>query len=109
MKNFLEPYGAVPTAVQMAHLKMEKKAFFHFGINTFTNSEWGDGTETESDFNPVGCDVRSWIRAIKAAGFKLALITAKHHDGFCLWQSDVTEHSMKKSPYKDGTGDIVKE
>ena len=109
MKDFLKPYGAVPNAVQMAHLKMEKKAFFHFGINTFTNAEWGDGTETERDFNPVGCDPRQWVRAIKAAGFTLALITAKHHDGFCLWQSDVTEHSMKNSPYKDGKGDVVKE
>lgn len=109
MKDFLKPYGAVPTKTQLEHLRLEKKAFFHFGINTFTNAEWGDGSESEKDFNPVGCDVRQWIRAIKAAGFKLALITAKHHDGFCLWQSDVTEHSMKNSPYKDGSGDIVKE
>lgn len=109
MENFLKPYGTVPSATQLEHLKLEKKAFFHFGINTFTNAEWGDGSESERDFNPVGCDPRQWVRAIKAAGFKLAIITAKHHDGFCLWQSDVTEHSMKKSPYKDGKGDIVKE
>lgn len=109
MKDFLKPYGAVPNATQLEHLRLEKKAFFHFGINTFTNAEWGDGSEAERDFNPAGCDTRQWIRAIKAAGFNLAIITAKHHDGFCLWQSDVTEHSMKKSPYKDGCGDIVKE
>ena len=107
--DFLKPYGAVPSARQMAHYKIEKKAFFHFGVNTFTSLEWGDGTEKESFFNPVGCDCRQWIRAIKAAGFELAIITAKHHDGFCLWPSAHTEHSVKNSPYKDGQGDIIRE
>ncbi len=107
--DFLKPYGAVPNARQMAHYKIEKKAFFHFGVNTFTNLEWGEGTEKESFFNPVGCDCRQWIRAIKAAGFELAIITAKHHDGFCLWPSAYTEHSVKNSPYKDGQGDIIRE
>ncbi len=107
--DFLKPYGAVPSARQMAHYRIEKKAFFHFGVNTFTSLEWGDGTEKESFFNPVGCDCRQWIRAIKAAGFKLAIITAKHHDGFCLWPSAYTEHSVKNSPYKDGQGDIIRE
>ncbi len=109
MESFLKPYGAVPSKVQMNHYEIEKKAFFHFGVNTFTNAEWGDGAESARVFNPIGCDTRQWIRAIKAAGFKLALITAKHHDGFCLWQTDTTEHSMKNSPYKDGKGDIVRE
>ncbi len=107
--DFLKPYGVVPSKRQMEHYKIEKKAFFHFGVNTFTNLEWGEGTESESAFNPVGCDCRQWIRAIKEAGFELAIITAKHHDGFCLWPSEYTEHSVKNSPYKDGKGDIIKE
>ena len=107
--DFLKPYGAIPSARQMAHYRIEKKAFFHFGVNTFTNLEWGHGTEQESAFNPVGCDCRQWIRSIKAAGFELAIITAKHHDGFCLWPSAYTEHSVKNSPYKDGKGDIIRE
>lgn len=107
--DFLKPYGAVPSARQMEHYHLEKKAFFHFGVNTFTNLEWGDGTEVESVFNPVGCDCRQWIRSIRAAGFTLAILTAKHHDGFCLWPSAYTEHSVKNSPYKDGKGDIVRE
>lgn len=107
--DFLKPYGAIPTQRQMNHFRIEKKAFFHFGVNTFTNLEWGDGTEIESVFNPVGCDCRQWIRAVKAAGFELAIITAKHHDGFCLWPSAYTEHSVKNSPYKDGKGDILRE
>ena len=107
--DFLKPYGAVPSKRQIEHYRMEKKAFFHFGVNTFTNNEWGDGCELESAFNPVGCDCRQWMRAIKAAGFKHAIITAKHHDGFCLWPSEFTEHSVKNSPYKNGKGDIIKE
>ena len=109
MKNYLKPYGAVPNSNQMEHFKIEKKAFFHFGINTFTNLEWGDGSEAERDFNPVGCDTRQWIKSIKKAGFKLAIITAKHHDGFCLWPSKHTEHSIKNSAYKDGGGDLIRE
>lgn len=107
--EFLKPYGACPNEIQMEHYQMEKKAFFHFGVNTFTNLEWGEGTESEQEFNPVGCDCRQWMRSIKAAGFQLAIITAKHHDGFCLWQSEYTDHCMKNSPYKDGKGDIIRE
>ncbi len=106
----LKPFGAVPSERQLNHLRhYNKKAFFHFGINTFTDSEWGNGEENEKDFNPSETDVRQWIKAIKAAGFKLAILTAKHHDGFCLWQSSFTEHSLKNSPYKNGKGDIVRE
>ena len=61
MNDIFKPYGAVPNAVQMNHYKLEKKAFFHFGINTFTGREWGDGTESEADFNPIGCDARQWV------------------------------------------------
>jgi alpha-L-fucosidase len=82
-----------------------KKAFFHFGVNTFTNLEWGDGKESAKIFDPTDVDVRSWIRGVKAAGFKMAILTAKHHDGFCLWPSKYTEHSLKNSPYKDGKGE----
>ncbi len=103
------PYGATPNYRQLRMYDIGKKAFFHFGVNTFTNLEWGDGTESEKIFDPTDIDVRSWIRGVKVAGFKMAILTAKHHDGFCLWPSKYTEHSVKNSPYKDGKGDIVKE
>lgn len=105
----IEPYGALPTYRQLEHLKMGRKAFFHFGVNTFIDVEWGNGTEAEQLFDPTDIDIRSWIRDIKAAGFELAIITAKHHDGFCLWPSKYTEHSVKNSPYKNGKGDIIRE
>ena len=103
------PYGATPNYRQLRMYEIGKKAFFHFGVNTFTNVEWGDGKESAKVFNPTDTDVRSWIRDVKAAGFKMAILTAKHHDGFCLWPSKYTEHSIKNSPYKDGKGDIVRE
>ena len=105
----IKPFGATPSYRQMEHLKMGKKAFFHFGVNTFSNNEWGDGKESARIFDPTDLNIRSWIRDIKAAGFKLAIITAKHHDGFCLWPSAYTEHSVKNSPYKGGKGDIIRE
>lgn len=106
----IAPYGALPSQRQINHFKkFGKKAFFHFGVNTFSNLEWGNGTEDESIFNPTETDVRQWIRTIKAAGFALAILTVKHHDGFCLWPSKYTEHSVKNSPYKDGKGDLVRE
>ena len=105
----IKPFGATPSYRQMEHLKMGKKAFFHFGVNTFSNNEWGDGKESARLFDPTDLNIRSWIRDIKAAGFKLAIITAKHHDGFCLWPSAYTEHSVKNSPYKGGNGDIIRE
>lgn len=108
-KTTIKPFGATPTYRQLYHYKLGKKAFFHFGVNTFSGNEWGDGTEKEKSFNPTDIDVRGWIRDVKAAGFKLAIITAKHHDGFCLWPSKYTEHSVKNSPYKDGKGDIIRE
>lgn len=108
-KYGITPCGAVPNERQLNHFKMGKKAFFHFGVNTFTDNEWGDGTELEKIFNPTELDTDQWIRVIKDAGFKLAIITAKHHDGFCLWPSKYTEHSVKNSPYKGGKGDVIKE
>ncbi len=104
------PFGEIPSERQIHHLRdISQKAFFHFGVNTFTDMEWGEGVESESVFNPTECDVRQWIKAIKGAGFNFAILTAKHHDGFCLWPSKYTEHSIKNSPYKNGNGDIVRE
>lgn len=83
--------------------------FVHFSPNTYTDLEWGTGKEDPAIFNPTGLDCEQWARAIKAAGAKGMVLTAKHHDGFCLWQSAYTEHCMKNSPYKNGRGDIVRE
>ncbi len=107
-KYGITPFGAVPNERQLAHFKM-KKAFFHFGVNTFTDLEWGNGEEMEKVFDPTEMNVEQWIETVKKAGFDLAILTAKHHDGFCLWASAYTEHSVKNSPYKDGKGDIVRE
>lgn len=114
LKNKLESLGLTalspaPNDRQAEWLRREKSVFFHFGMNTFTNMEWGDGTESPATFNPDCLDCRQWIKAVKDAGFKAAILTAKHHDGFCLWPSKYTEHSVKNSPYKNGKGDIVKE
>lgn len=84
-------------------------AFIHFSPNTYTGLEWGDGTEDPAIFNPTELDCEQWVLAIKSAGMKGLVLTAKHHDGFCLWQTAYTEHCMKNSPYKNGKGDIVKE
>ena len=98
-----------PNYRQLEWYAREKTAFFHFGMNTFTEREWGDGTEDPALFNPTDLDCRQWIKAIKETGFDAAILTAKHHDGFCLWPSKYTEHSVKSSPYKNGNGDVVRE
>jgi alpha-L-fucosidase len=104
-----EPFGPIPSERQIAWHEMEYYMFVHFTVNTFTDKEWGYGDEKESVFNPSELDCRQWAKTAKDAGMKGIIITAKHHDGFCLWPSEFTEHSVKNSSWKDGKGDVVKQ
>jgi len=105
----ISPTRPRPSPAQLAWQREELALFVHLGINTFTDREWGDGRESPTLFAPTQLDTRQWARAAKAAGFGSMILTAKHHDGFCLWPSATTQHSVASSPWRDGQGDVLRE
>lgn len=100
---------AVPSRAQREWQDLELGMFCHFGMNTFCNREWGDGSDSPALFHPEMLDARQWVRTAREAGFRYFVLTAKHHDGFCLWPTATTDYSVASSPWKDGRGDVVAE
>ena len=110
IKSYIEKANAVvPSEQQIEFMDTEFIAFVHYGMNTFSNAEWGSGREPEKYFNPADFSAKQWVKAIKSASMKGLILTCKFSDGFCLWPSAYTEHSVKNSPWLDGEGDVVKE
>jgi len=103
------PLLPVPSPQQLRWQRAEMTMFLHFGVNTFTDREWGDGTEDPDVFNPTELDGRQWVSAARAAGFGMMILTAKHHDGFCLWPSQYTDHCVRSSQWQNGKGDVLRE
>jgi len=101
--------NVTPSARQYEWQKMELTGFIHFGINTFNDVEWGEQTTDITKFNPKEINVKQWVKVFKDAGFKLIILTTKHHDGFCLWQSKLTDYSIAHTPFQNGKGDIVRD
>ena len=105
----VSPVYPIPSEKQLAWSDLEYYGFIHFNMNTFTNVEWGEGKESPSSFNPSALDCNQWARIAKKAGMKGLILTVKHHDGFALYPSKYTTHSVAKSPWKNGKGDVVKD
>ena len=103
------PFGPLPSAPQLSWQRTETNLFVHLCINTFTGREWGDGSESPEIFHPPKLDCRQWARVAREAGMQIGILTAKHHDGFCLWPSATTDHSVMFSPWRGGGGDLVRE
>ena len=104
-----EPYGPVPTAAQLAWQRMEINMFCHFGPNTFTDAEWGTGQEKEEVFCPTALDCGQWVDVAGQAGMGGIILTAKHHDGFCLWPSTESSHTVAQTSWNQGRGDVLRE